>query len=463
MKAGKKKETQPRVRDVENVAVVQKVGKVQLTWEMNAQNVDHIELFGRYRKDEHYWLLDRFPRSVRSVELDLLQLAPIEIRINLVFKDGSWSEGVLIKTNALHKNVVEDEVEGRKIHVYLPDGYNEEKTVYPVIYMHDGQNLFCEKLAFVEHWQIDEAVERLIRENKMGKVVVVGIFNSSKRADEYTPFADRRYGGGKARDFSDFIVQKIIPHVEQKYRVSGNREDRAVMGSSFGGILSLWMGYAYPHVFSMVGAVSPSMWIADGAMLMELATQPKKDIKIWIDQGTREWSDFTRNAVSLLVDKGYTYGKELIYYEVKDAPHNEVAWAQRVECPFIFFKGKPREKCIDMKIDIHILQKFAIGDMEIVVNPIAKYDNGIWYSLYTAAEYSLEPLTGSDGKEIPITAVIDRTGVISFKNDRQVMVKVKYRDLVKTVKVSNPNPPPPPKLKSVDEEKKESAKISKGN
>jgi hypothetical protein len=138
-----------------------------------------------------------------------------------------------------------------------------------------------------------------------------------------------------------------------------------------------------------------------------------------------------------------------------------VAWAQRVECPFILFKGKPRLKCSDMKIDIHILQKYAIGDIEVVVNPIGRYDNGIWYSLYTSAEYSLEPLPGSDGKNAaPITASIDRTGVISFNADRQVMVKVKYRDLVKTVKVSNPNPPPPPKLKP-DPEKKEKVKTVK--
>ncbi|MHC9544550.1 MAG: alpha/beta hydrolase [Vulcanimicrobiota bacterium] len=455
------KKSEPE-QEVANVRVTQKVGQVRLEWELNTKGVSHIELLGKYRKDRHFWKLEGYPNSVRAVELDLLPLAPVEIKIHLVFRNGSWSKGVSVKTHALHSNVVEDEVDGRTIHIYLPDGYYEDDTQYPAIYMHDGQNLFSEKLSYVEHWKIDTAIERLVREGRIGKVVVVGIFNSSRRAEEYTPFADRRFGGGKARDFSQFIVERIIPHVEEKYRVSPRREDRAVMGSSFGGILSLWMGYTYPEYFSVVGAISPSLWIADGAMLEELRLQPTKDIRIWIDQGTGEWSTFTRNAVNILLQKGYRYGRELIYYEVKDAPHNEVAWAARVDCPFILFNGKPSTKCIDMRLDVQFICMFSVGPTEIIVNPIGIFDNGMWYSLYTNAQYSIEggtlELLEKPGEAEPgetaslqkpkVTASIDCTGVLQFNEDRIVTVIVKYEDLERKVTVQNPNPPTKPANKS---------------
>jgi len=462
-KSGKKAEAE---HEVTNVRVTQKVGKVRLEWDLDNKGVSHIEVLGRYRKDRNFWKLEGYTSCVRAVEYDLLPLAPIEIRIHLVFKNGAWSKGVTVKTHALHKNVREDEVEGRTIHVYLPDGYNEEDTYYPTIYMHDGQNLFSEKLAYVEHWRIDDAIERLVKDGRIEKAVVVGIFNSSKRAEEYTPFADRRFGGGKARDFSQFVVEKIIPHVESRYRVSPKREDRAVMGSSFGGILSLWMGYAYPEYFSMVGAISPSLWVADGAMLEELRSQPTRDIKIWIDQGTGEWSTFTRNAVNILLQKGYKYGSELVYYEVKDAPHNEVAWAARVDCPFILFKGKPASKCLDMRLDVQYIRMFNVGPTEIIINPIGVFDNGMWYSLYTNADYSIqgsapeadvqsgekEPDDAEALQRRKVTATIDCTGVLQFNEDSIATIIVKYQDLTRTVEVRNPNPTQKPsrkRLKSV--------------
>jgi hypothetical protein len=226
------------------------------------------------------------------------------------------------------------------------------------------------------------------------------------------------------------------------------------MGSSFGGILSLWMGYTYPEFFSMVGASSPSLWIADGAMLEDLKNQPTRDIKIWIDQGTGEWSTFTRNAVNILLQKGYRYGQELVYYEVKGAPHSEVAWAARVDCPFILFKGKPSSKCIDMRLDVQLVRMFNVGPAEIVINPIGIFDNGIWYSLYTNAVYSIQgnaqeepdkpctkaPTELSSPQQPKITATIDSTGVLQFNEDRVATVIVKYGDLTRTVTVENPNP-----------------------
>lgn len=411
-----------------------RVGKVKLSWELDDANVDHIEISGRYKNEEHFWRVGGFHRVTRSVELDVEPLATINFKIQLVFKDGTRSVGRTIKATALHKNVVFDQVNGRKLLIYLPDGYHNENKKYPVIYMHDGQNLFSDRLAFLWEWRVDEALDQLISQGKMPKTVVVGIYNSSKRSEEYTPFADRRFGGGKAREFSEFVVNEIIPYVEGKYRVSDKREDRAVMGSSFGGILSLWMAYTYPEIFSMAAAISPSLWIADGQMLLELEKQPKKDLKIWIDQGTGEYSDFTRNAVNILLKKGYEYERDLLYYEVKGAPHNEIAWSERIECPFLFFKGKPASRLEKVKLDVVSVRQFAVGPTRLVVNPVAYFDNGLRYSLYTKAEYSI----GEKSK-----ATIDKTGVLQFNGARYAYVIVKYKDFEESIVIKNPAPEEP--------------------
>lgn len=421
-------------REVYDLTAEPKVGRIKLSWEYDENDVDHFDIYGRYFNDENWWLYDGFHWGTRAVELPMDPLCEARLKVVTIRSDGTVSLGAEVKSTARHKNVVIDHCKERKLLIYLPDGYHEESRDYPVIYMHDGQNLFSPRLSFVGEWHVDDAMDRLIAKGKIDKCIVAGIYNSSKRAEEYTPFADRRFGGGKAREFSRFITKEIIPYVESKYRVSRKREDRAVMGSSFGGIISLWMAYTYPEVFSMAAAISPSLWIADGAMLDYLERTPKRDIKIWIDQGTFEWSDFTRNTVKLLADKGYEYGRELLYYEVKDAEHSERYWSERVECPLIFFKGKPAGKLKRIRLDTEIIRMFSIGPHRIVVNPVGFFENGSWYSLYNLAEYSIE------GKS---KANIDETGILQFNNAPDATVTVRYRDLKETVTIINPFYEPP--------------------
>lgn len=466
--------------EVINLRAQPRIGRIKISWDIHPDDlskIDHFELFAKYQNDSHFWRIDGFSKTIRAVEIPADPLASITFRIQIAMSNGTISEGKTIETSALHPKVVSDEFDGRKLLVYLPEGYHQETRHYPVVYMHDGQNLFSERLAFVEDWRVDRVLDRIISEGKLEKTIVVGIYNSSRRAEEYTPFADKSFGGGEAREFSSFIVKRIIPYIEGKYRASPKKEDRAVMGSSFGGILSLWMGYTYPDVFSLVGAISPSLWIADGQMLIELDNQPKKDIKIWIDQGTGEWSDFTRNAVDILKEKGYQYGSELIYYEVKGATHNELFWADRVECPFIMFKGKPPNKIIDIRLDIQAIKRYSVGPFRYIINPVGFFDNGIWYSLYSSAEYSiaeyiektnLKDIDGNivykDSKSfdevLPSEIVeeeivpqlkpgpeIDNTGVFRFNRAKSVKITVKYMSMEKSIIVENPHYEPPVKDK----------------
>ena len=424
-----KKQIPPK--EVDSLTATPELGRIILTWKIKPnRNMAFLSISAKYFDEPEFRFMGRTQCDECSTVIPAEPLVSMEIKVQVVYLDGTVSRGKTVETSALHKNVVLDDFEGRKMQIYLPDGYHEETDrIYPVIYMHDGQNLFSGRLAYLWEWQVDEVMDRLTAAGKVEETVVVGIYNSSKRAEEYTPFADRSYGGGKAREFSEYIVDKILPYIENKYRVSNKKEDRAVMGSSFGGILSLWMGYQHPEVFSMVAAISPSMWIADGAMLFELETRPKKDIKIWIDQGTGEYSDITRNAVSILIDKGYKYGEDLVYYEVRGAEHNEIAWSKRIECPFIFFKGKPAHKIKKLKLNVQKVRHYAVGPYRYIINPVATFDNGMWYSLYDTAKYSIE----EGGK-----ATIDETGVLNFNGADFAVVRIQYQNLDESIVVKNP-------------------------
>lgn len=418
-------------KDVDSLSATPELGKIILTWEIKPdRNMAFISISGKYFDEPEFRFLGRTQCDACSTVIPAEPLVAMKIQVRVVYRDGTVSNGKTVETAALHKNVVLDDFEGRKMQIYLPDGYHEEPDrIYPVIYMHDGQNLFSGRLAYLWEWQVDEVMDRLTAAGKVEKTVVVGIYNSSKRAEEYTPFADRSYGGGQAREFSEYVVDKILPYIEDKYRVSNKREDRAVMGSSFGGILSLWMGYQHPEVFSMVGAISPSLWIADGAMLYVLETTHKRNIKIWIDQGTGEYSDFTRNAVSILIENGYKYGEDLVYYEVRGAEHNEIAWSKRIECPFIFFKGPPAQKIKKLKLNVQKVRHYAVGPYRYIINPVATFDNGMWYSLYDTAKYSIE----EGGK-----ATIDETGVLDFNGADFAVVRIQYQNLDESIVVKNP-------------------------
>jgi len=291
-------------------------------------------------------------------------------------------------------NIVFDKVEGRKLLIYLPDGYEKSDTRYPVVYMHDGQNLFMKETASGGEWGVDELMTRLIKENKVEKMIIVGIYNTTKRAEEYVPYKDSYITNNMnvqtpgAKFFSDFVVNSIIPYIDDKYKTIADRENRAVMGSSFGGILSFWMGYNYSDTFSMVGALSPSFWVGNGYALIDVKDQPKRDIKIWLDRGTFEWIPHVRDMAAILMEKGYEYGKDLFYHELYRGVHTNDVFGKNVENALIVFKGKKgNPSMVDLDVKIESVPNF--DRTGLILNPVVTTDNGVKYSLLKQASYKV--------------------------------------------------------------------------
>jgi predicted alpha/beta superfamily hydrolase len=228
--------------------------------------------------------------------------------------------------------------DSRDILVYLPPGYQTSNRRYPVLYLHDGQNLFDGETAFVrgQEWQVDETAERLIAEGRIEPLIVVGIHNAGlNRIDEYTPTFDEKMDrGGKAPSYGIFLTRELKRMIDRTYRTMPGRETTALGGSSLGGLVTLFLGLRYPKVFGRLAVMSPSIWWDQQSVLEELDRYRDKRVPaIWLDSGTNEGDvtlKNTRQLRDLLISKGWEPGKSLHYLEAEGADHSERAWAARV-------------------------------------------------------------------------------------------------------------------------------------
>lgn len=214
----------------------------------------------------------------------------------------------------------------RDILVYLPPSYDATVEPYPVVYMHDGQNLFDSATGFAgQEWQVDETMEALSREGL--EAIVVGIPHmGASRIQEYNPFPEFR--GGEGELYLDFLTDTLKPIIDRDFRALPDRDHTGLIGSSMGGLISLYGFFHRPHTFGFAGVMSPALWIAGGAIYEDVQDQPFVPGKIYLDNGTRESSARKMNAI--LAEKGYALNRDLKYVIEHEAEHHEPAWARRL-------------------------------------------------------------------------------------------------------------------------------------
>jgi glycogen operon protein len=229
----------------------------------------------------------------------------------------------------------------RDIYVYRPAAYDKGTSQYPVIYMHDGQNLFDPETAFAGEWGVDRAIAHAPR--KARRALVVGIANRGPdRLDEYSPFIDPTRGGGRGDAYIDFILKTLKPTIDERYRTRADAASTGIVGSSMGGLLSLYAFFRQPTQFGFVGALSPSLWYADAAIFEWLEKAAFVPGRIYLDSGTREGTRTLANAramCALLEEKGYQRGRDLLWVEDHGGVHNEAAWGRRFKKALPFLLG----------------------------------------------------------------------------------------------------------------------------
>jgi metallo-beta-lactamase class B len=214
----------------------------------------------------------------------------------------------------------------RRIWIYLPQGYEASKKQYPVLYMHDGQNIFDEYTAGFGEWGIDECLDSLIAAGKQA-CIVIGIDNGTKRMNEYNPFAFREFGEGEGERYIDFISQTLKPFIDRQYRTLTSKENTIIAGSSMGGLISYYAVIKQPQVFGKAGVFSPAFWTAAPAIKsLTDSLAVKQSGKFFFYMGAKEGVSFV-NDMQVIQELLGEKSSAMIYAVVdEDGMHNEAAW-----------------------------------------------------------------------------------------------------------------------------------------
>jgi predicted alpha/beta superfamily hydrolase len=262
-------------------------------------------------------------------------------------------------------------IPSRNVDVWLPEGYSEAKK-YPVVYMHDGQMLFDSTQTWNKKaWEADKVFSQLINEKKIGDCIIVAIWNNGvDRISEYFPNKifnqldektrvelNEKYCNGKEANgdnYLKFLVTELKPYIDHHFSTKDDREHTFMIGSSMGGLISIYAISEYPEVFGGVACMSTA-WLSQIEPNYAIPTATfeylknnmaaPSDHKIYMDYGTGESDknyEMTQSFVDLIA-KGKGYDVDNYLSKVYDkAIHDEVAWSQRLNVPVEFLLGKVR-------------------------------------------------------------------------------------------------------------------------
>jgi len=259
------------------------------------------------------------------------------------------SLGQLRKHEQFHSRFLRNQ---RDLIVYTPPGYDHHpEREFPVLYLHDGQNLFDGRTSFIpgQDWHVGQTADQCISSGAVEPLIIVGMYNTKARIREYTPTHVPKLGGGRADRYAKFLIEEVKPFVEREYRIRSNPETTGIGGSSLGGLVSLYVGLKKATIFGRIAALSPSVWwnqLVIHRFVASLHVEPRP--RIWLDIGTREGPRIVQDVEKfrdVLLQKGWSLESDLHYERVEGAEHNETAWAQRVG-PFLRFLYPARAQAV---------------------------------------------------------------------------------------------------------------------
>lgn len=261
----------------------------------------------------------------------------------------------------------------RRVVVWLPPGYSDHGPKYAVLYMHDGQNLFDKATAgYGMEWEVDEHLPRLIAERKVRPTIVVGIWNTPKRLQEYVPskaflglpasYQDKvraLYGGDPLSDgYLKFIVRELRPMIDRRFNVKTDRANTFILGSSMGSLVSLYAIDEYPQIFGGAGMMSthwPLFIKPDGQSVSQdeyevvssafehylaPALPDPATHKLYFDHGSETldaiYARYQDRVDGVVARRGYTKGVNWLSLSFPGQKHNEISWASRLDTPLQF-------------------------------------------------------------------------------------------------------------------------------
>ncbi|MDU0371534.1 alpha/beta hydrolase-fold protein [Hymenobacter sp. ZK17L-C2] len=228
----------------------------------------------------------------------------------------------------------------RRVWVYLPNDYGTAAAKrYPVLYMHDGQNVFDACTSFSGEWGVDETLSQLQQQgvDATGSIVVAIDNGGSDRLNEYSPWNNPQYGGGQGDQYVDFLVQTLKPYIDQNYRTLTGREFTGIAGSSMGGLISTYAALKYPQVFSKVGVFSPAFWFAEKPLFQYLRQHPANPAtRFYFVSGSSESQTMVplMQAMRDSLAKGGVPAANLSFNAKADGQHAEWFWKREFSAAY---------------------------------------------------------------------------------------------------------------------------------
>lgn len=218
----------------------------------------------------------------------------------------------------------------RPLRIYLPPGYGSSDERYPVLYMHDGQNLFDDATSYVGEWGVDEALNTLAQTHGL-KLIVVGIDHGDQhRMTELNPLDNARFGKAEGDAYLDFLVQQVKPLIDRDYRTLPGQPHTAIMGSSMGGLISHYALLRHPDIFSKAGIFSPAYWTAEGFQTLAAAHQGKQSQRLFFLMGEAEGGDMMRDFRAMEAALPALASQARLFVSVPHARHNEAFWRSQL-------------------------------------------------------------------------------------------------------------------------------------
>ncbi len=229
----------------------------------------------------------------------------------------------------------------RKIWIYLPPDYENSKKKYPVVYMHDGQNLFDDFTSFSGEWSVDETLNEIFKET--GKsAIVIGIDNGGeKRLAEYSPWNNEKYKTtGEGDLYVEFLAKTLKPYIDKTYRTEKQASKTIILGSSMGGLISLYVSAKYPNVFGKAGIFSPAFWFVskDLNQYLNINKNNLKNSKFYFVAGKNEDETMVPEieSVDKLLLKKSVPEKNIIVKIDEDGTHSESYWKRELKASLIW-------------------------------------------------------------------------------------------------------------------------------
>lgn len=228
----------------------------------------------------------------------------------------------------------------RRVWIYLPEDYATSRKRYPVLYMHDGQNIFDDASSYSGEWGVDEFLDS----TKMKKCIVVGIdHGADKRLNEYCPYdfsltgiaANNKTNKGEGGLYADFLVKTLKPFIDKRYRTAKDKKNTFIAGSSMGGLISLYAVLKYPTVFGGAAVFSPAFWISGSKIYRDIRKKGKSvRSKIYFFGGKLEGGSMIPDMLKAFQGMAAVSKSTMTTLIRDEGLHNEATW--RKEFPLFY-------------------------------------------------------------------------------------------------------------------------------